>query len=360
MDPLKNIYNQNFIAQLSETIKQEYPSFKKDTFHKLIFRSDWEDLALKQRMRRITSSLYETLPKKYSEALAVLYAAAPKFTGLAGMIFPDYVEQYGLDHWNESIAALETFTPYSTSELAVRPFLLLNQEKMLKQMLQWSNHSNEHVRRLASEGCRPRLPWAMSVPSLKTNPYPILPILENLKRDSSLYVRKSVANSLNDISKTHPDLILELATKWYGKHADTNWIIKHACRTLLKKGDKRILAIFGYQETSTLELTHFTYGPNSISIGESIQFSFQIHAQKPQKLRIEYAIDFVKARGTTSRKVFKITETEIKNSETKSYTKKHSFHDLSTRKHYEGIHTLTILVNGVEKANGKFRLNKNQ
>jgi 3-methyladenine DNA glycosylase AlkC len=358
MEKLKNIYNENFIDLLGKACKKEYASFQEKNFQSLILQSDWDELALKQRMRRITISLHKTLPKDYLEALSILYAVAPNFTGLAGIIFPDYVEQFGLTNWDESIHALEIFTPYSTAEFAVRPFLLMNQDKMLHQMFQWSTHQNEHIRRLASEGCRPRLPWGLSVPSLKQNPRPILSILENLKQDPSLYVRKSVANSLNDISKTHPDLVFNITTLWYGKNEHTDWIIKHACRTLLKKGDKRILAIFGYREDSTLELTHFSYSPNPLKIGTTLLFSFQIHSHHQQKLRVEYAIDFIKAKGTHSRKVFKITETEIQHGETKAYKKKHSFQDLSTRKHYKGVHVLTILVNGVAKASCEFMLDE--
>ena len=357
MAQLKEIYNKNFIYKLTNAILDHYPDFNETTIYELIIQADWDDLALKQRMRRITVSLYESLPKDYIEALVILNKVAPQFTGLSGFIFPDYVELYGLDNWDESIQALETFTSYSTSEFGVRPFLLQNQQKMITQMIKWSTHNNEHVRRLASEGSRPRLPWAISIPSLKKDPTPILPILENLKQDNSLYVRKSVANNLNDISKTHPELVLDIANKWYGKNDYTNWIIKHACRTLLKKGDKQALAIFGYQDDTSMEITHLTWNKDQINMAEKIEFSFQVHASSTSKLRIEYAIDFVKSRGIRNRKVFKITETGIQSGETKSYTKTHSFHDLSTRKHYPGVHTISIIVNGVTKGSFDFNIN---
>lgn len=357
MSYLKDIYNHEFVQKLTHTIKKEYPSFDAPKCQTLIFREDWEDLALKQRMRRITVSLYETLPSKFNEALTILYKAAPHFTGLSGIIFPDYVEQYGLEHWEESMGALETFTQYSTSEFAVRPFLLLNQERMIEQFLEWSCHPNDHVRRLASEGSRPRLPWGISIPSFKSDPSPILPILHNLIQDESLYVRKSVANNLNDISKTHPALLADTAAKWYGKHHDTDWIIKHAYRTLLKKGDKQALSVFGYEDDESIRLQHFTCSPDRISIGESLSFSFQIHSGKNTKVRAEYAIDYVKARGQRNKKVFKITEIDIHQGETRAYSKTHSFRDLSTRKHYKGVHTITIIINGTPKESLDFIVN---
>ncbi|KAF1680348.1 MULTISPECIES: DNA alkylation repair protein [Bacillus] len=356
MADLKDIYNEKMISRLVLHIKTSYPDFNQDRFKEQLLRDDWPELALKERMRRITVSLYGTLPTHYGEALAILQDAAPHFNGLSGILFPDYVEQYGLAHWEESVKALEYFTQYSTAEFAVRPFLLLDQEKMIAQLLQWSQHENEHVRRLASEGSRPRLPWGKSIPALKTDPSPILPILGKLMQDESLYVRKSVANNLNDISKTHPHLLEKIADQWYGTHPYSDWIIKHAYRTLLKKGDKQALALFGYENADSIQLHDFSCQSNRIAIGESLEFSFYIHSDSDQKVRIEYAIDFVKARGQRHRKVFKITETNIRRNETKSYTKIQSFKDLTTRKHYKGIHTLSVIINGETKDSLDFQV----
>ncbi|MHA6488214.1 DNA alkylation repair protein [Bacillus cabrialesii] len=356
MADLKEVYNEELIFKLIHRIMESYPDFNKDKFEEQLLQEDWPELALKERMRRITASLYETLPKHYGEALAILRNAAPHFKGLSGILFPDYVEQYGLAHWEESIKALEYFTHYSTSEFAVRPFLLLDQEKMIAQLLTWSEHKNEHVRRLASEGSRPRLPWGKSIPALKSDPSPVLPILEKLMQDESLYVRKSVANSLNDISKTHPHLLKKIADQWHGTHPYTDWIIKHAYRTLLKKGDKQALQLFGYENADSIQLHDLTCQSSRIAIGENLEFSFYIHSERDQKVRIEYAIDFIKARGQRHQKVFKISETNIRKNETKSYTRIQSFKDLTTRKHYKGIHTLSVIINGEVKDSLNFQV----
>ncbi|KHF40611.1 DNA alkylation repair protein [Halalkalibacter okhensis] len=356
MEKLKDIYNVEFVDLLTEAVKKEYPDFNRTKCENFIFQRDWQELALKQRMRRITEALHATLPKDYLEGLRILHKVEPTLKeGLRGLIFPDYVEQYGINHWDQSMQALKTFTQFSTAEFAVRPFLLANLEKMITQLFEWSTETNEHVRRLASEGARPRLPWGITVPALKENPSLILPILENLKRDPSLYVRKSVANNLNDISKTHPELVREIAEKWYGTHEHTDWIVKHACRTLLKKGDQQVLAIFGYENDEAITLDHFTCS-DKVKIGEGIQFSFHVHATENKKARIEYAIDYVKARGHRNRKVFKITETKLLSQQAKEYSKKHSFKDLSTRIHYQGVHTITIIINGTAKASLDFEV----
>lgn len=336
----------------------EYKNFNSEKFYELIFQEDWQTLALKERMRRITESLHKTLPDDYKMALEILYKVAPQFSGgLAGIIFPDYVDQYGLEEWDESMKALAFFTRFSTSEFAVRPFLLKNLDVMLEQMYKWSTHSDEHIRRLASEGSRPRLPWGISVPYLKAEPECTLPILNNLKEDDSLYVRKSVANHLNDISYTHPDLVLELAYQWYGKHSYTDWIVKHACRSMLKKGNERALSLFGFKDDSEIEISDFKLNMHQISIGESIEFSFAITSKKTMLVRVEYAIDYVKSKGNKTKKVFMLSSFTINKNQVRTFSKTQSFKDLTTRKHHKGIHTLSIIVNGSVKASLDFEIN---
>ncbi|MEO0474244.1 MAG: DNA alkylation repair protein, partial [Bacteroidota bacterium] len=258
---------------------------------------------------------------------------------------------YGQDDWEASIPALEHFTQYSSSEFAVRPFILKDPDRMLTVIQKWANHPNYHVRRLASEGCRPRLPWAMALPIFKKDPKPLLPILELLKADPEDYVRRSVANNLNDISKDHPDLVLNVAGKWLGQKKETDWIVKHACRTLLKKGVPQAMRLFGFGDPQAVRIQDMRISPATVSIGEKVTFSFTLlHTEgTPAKLRIEYAIDFVKANGSTSRKVFHITENQYPTGEEIRFEKTHSFKERTTRKHYPGRHHFTILINGVEK-----------
>jgi len=169
-------------------------------------------------------------------------------------------------------------------------------------------------------------------------------------------VRKSVANNLNDISKTHPDLVVKLARDWYGKNEYTNWIVKHGCRTLLKKGNRDVLAIFGLYDVASVDVTGFALGAASVLLGGDITFSFAISAKEETKARLEYGIDYVKFNGKRSRKIFKISEVSLKENEKKSYVRKHSFADLSTRKHYPGTHSVTLIVNGVEQGKLDFDL----
>jgi len=227
---------------------------------------------------------------------------------------------------------------------------------MMEQMYAWSKHENEHVRRLSSEGCRPALPWGQALVSFKKDPSPVLPILEQLKTDPSAYVRKSVANNLNDISKTHPDLVAKLAKEWYGKHEYTDWIVKHGCRTLLKKGNRDVLAIFGFHDVSSVDAHGFVLDKNTVAIGEEFTFSFDISTKEATKVRLEYGVDFVKSNGKRNRKIFQISEISFAENQKKAYSKKHSFEDLSTRKHYPGSHSITLIVNGTERGTLDFEL----
>lgn len=357
-EELRNIFNQAFIDELSKELKIVYPSFDQVKFQKSIYAGEWNEFTLKQRVRRISECFHATIDLEFPDVVRILKVVAPHFEGsLAGIIFPDYIEVYGLHDWDVSIAALEYFTQYSTSEFAVRPFVMKDQEKMMNQFLSWSRHSNEHVRRLASEGSRPRLPWGIVLNSLKNDPSPIQPILENLKDDPSLYVRKSVANNINDISKDHPAVVLSLAQKWKEENELTDWILKKGLRTLLKKGNLEALELFGLGPVKKIDLINLDVTKN-VLIGDSISFSFQLVSTDVQKrkVRVEYSIDFIKANGKPSSKLFQLSEVTIKPGEKKQYVKKHSFKDLSTRKHYPGKHVLSIIVNGEVKGKNVFEV----
>ncbi|HCQ6325415.1 TPA: DNA alkylation repair protein [Clostridioides difficile] len=353
---LKNMYNRESLYEVAVAIQSVYNSFKVDEFIKSTMDETWNNLELKARCRKISMSLGMYLPEDYKEALSILEKSVTGF--YFAFFFPDFVEVYGQDdiNWDLSISALERNTEYWSSEFAVRAFIIKDEERMMAQMRKWSKHKNEHVRRLASEGCRPQLPWGQAISKFKKDPTPVLPILEQLKTDTSTYVQKSVANNLNDISKTHPDLVISIAKDWYGKNKSTNWIVKHGCRTLLKKGNRDVLALFGYDDTTSINLQDFTLETTSISIGEDLTFSFNILAKKATKTRLEYGIDYMKSNGKRNRKIFKISEVSLKENEKKSYMKKHSFADVSVRRHYPGIHSITIIINGVEKGKLDFEL----
>jgi len=360
-EPLKNYYNRAFLEGLAEDIKRVHDPFAADDFLEAVLDSTWESLELLNRFLRIAEKLREFLPADYPEALGVIDKIVMNYgTWLdgSGWFFPLFVELYGQDpeHWDITMDALARYTVYASSESAVRPYIIIDEERMMAQMYAWSKHENEDVRRLASEGCRPQLPWTQSLPSFKKDPSPILPILEQLKDDPSPWVRRSVANNLNDISKTHPELVTQLAKEWHGQNKDLDWVVKHGCRTLLKKGNREVLTIFGYGDATAVSVQSLAIGAPTIAIGEDNTFSFELSSNKATKVRLEYGVDYVKATGKRSRKIFQLSEGSIKENETKRYTRKHSFKDVSVRKHHPGSHSITLIVNGVEQGTLDFEL----
>lgn len=357
-EPLKNMYTPELLGRLADEIHRHYGKFDKQQFLSTVFDKEWPQRELKQRMRHITHSVHRHMPVAYPKQVEILRKAAPRFSGFIAMFFPDFVETYGLDDPDTSIPALEEFTQYSSSEFAVRPFIIKYEKRMLKQHLQWSKHKNLHVRRLASEGIRPRLPWAIALPQFKKDPAPLLPILENLKEDESDYVRRSVANNLNDISKDHPDVVLGIIKRWKNASKETDWIVKHASRGLLKKGHTEALQSFGLNHAVKAEITQLKLSRAKLAIGESFDFSFTLgmDEKKAHDLRVEYKIYFMKANGKPSPKVFQVGTYKLKPLQTKQFKRTHKFADLTTRKHHAGSHKLVVVVNGQEIAEKAFQL----
>ncbi|MGO4547677.1 DNA alkylation repair protein [Paenibacillus sp. 2TAB23] len=364
-EPLKAMYDGFFLERFAALVKTAWNPFNESEFVEHVRDGNWEQLELKARARKITEALGAALPQSYGDALAVLYLIDEKCTGLPYIFFSDFVEIYGMEphNWDLSLAALTRFTERSTAEFAIRAFILNDPERMASQMLAWAEHPNEHVRRLASEGIRPRLPWAQALPLFKRDPSPIVPILEKLKRDPSLYVRKSVANNLNDIAKDHPELVISLAEAWIGEDPHTDWIVRHGCRTLIKKSVPEIMALFGYAKHEASEETdqplvayaELEVTPSIIAIGSEISLRYHVRLREGEsaKLRIEYGIAFVKSGGKTSIKRFLLSDREYAGGAAASSVRAHRFADLTTRKHYSGLHVVTLWVNGREVASAE-------
>ena len=364
MSALKDIYSPRFYDKLSDVFVKTIPSFNKKEFISRIFTDDLAQMELKERMRHTTKIWHQFMPENFGKAAKIIEKTIDELRkdnigedNLAFIIFPDYIEMYGLDDYENSVKAMEFTTQFITCEFGIRPFLIRYFEPMMAQMLLWSKHKNHKVRRLASEGCRPRLPWAMALPELKKNPAKILPILENLKEDSSDFVRRSVANNLNDIAKDHPGIVLGIAQKWKNISKETDAIIKHGCRTLLKQGHPEILSHYGL-DSAEIEVTRFAIDTPEVKVPEALQFSFEVENKYeiPKIVRLEYAIYYNKANGLLSKKVFKISERMYQPKQKDLVTKRQSFKLITTKKFYSGLHKVSVIVNGEEKIIGDFQL----
>lgn len=355
-EPLKHLYSIELVESIANDCQQYYPEFDRSFFIKDVLLKDWKQLELKERMHRIAKTLGECLPTDYPQSIDILLKVAENYSGLAHMCFPDFVEQYGMQDFKISMMALEKLTAGSSSEFAIRPFIVKYPKKAMATMKKWSKSENKHIRRLASEGCRPRLPWAMALPEYKRDPSAVLKIILELINDESLYVRRSVANNLNDISKDHPEAVVNIATQYLGQSKQTDWVIKHASRGLLKQGHKQVLTLFGYANASHVTVNKFNIDP-VVQCGEKLNFQFDVKTKYKNlgKLRIEFVIDFMKANGKMAGKIFKVCEGEYLSNQ-KSIAKYFSFKPISTRKYYLGKHRISILVNGDTLTSKNFEL----
>jgi 3-methyladenine DNA glycosylase AlkC len=244
-----------------------------------------------------------------------------------------------------------------TAEFSIRAYIDRYPERTLAVLRDWANDDNVHVRRLVSEGTRPRLPWAPRLRRFQADPTPVLELLEMLKDDPEEYVRRSVANNLNDISKDHPGLVVALAGDWWS-NGDSNRrrLVRHGLRTMVKAGDPGALAVLGFGQDSPVEVVSVSIAPVAASIGDSVKVTIELQnpGDIPGRALVDLVVHFVKANGSASPKVFKGGELEIEPAESATITKTISLRQHSTRTHYPGRHVVEVQVNGTVRPGGHF------
>lgn len=364
---MKDGLGANAIKRIANSIALVVPGFNAKAFQKDALRG-LDELELKARVQHLIQVLHRhyDLPFKtlctHLQHLPEVWdkgSAADNKAGFAAWPVIDYIAVHGLQYPQEALQTLEKLTPLFSAEFAIRPFIQQHTDFTYATLLQWCEHPSEHVRRLASEGSRPRLPWGMRLPQFINNPEPLVGILEQLKADESLYVRRSVANSLNDISKDNPEWMINLCESWLADaHEHTDWIVKHALRSLVKAGDARVFPLLGYAAKPNVTVSDITLDKKRIAVGDSIGFSCTITgAKKGQNLVVDYVVYFVKANGKLAPKVFKLKNIMLAEHETITITKSHSFKPITTRRYYAGDHQLALQINGKEVARTEFYLN---
>ena len=358
MEPLKEMFNIAYYKNFAAVIRKSYPAFDSTRFFKEV-TANLESLALNQRLRNTSLVMRNYLPANFKKSVAILRDAAPALpNGYTALVLPDYIGLYGKEDINTSLAALEYFTQFGSSEFAIREFLRTDLEKTLRQMEKWAESTSHHVRRLASEGSRPRLPWSFRLEEVVKKPQLTRNILQALRADEHIYVKKSVANHLNDISKDHPAYMLQLVKGWDVENEHTRWIVKHACRTLIKKGDPAALEVFSFEKNVRVSVSSLQLSKSTVYLGDTLEFGFTLSSDKKvvQKLVIDYAVVYAKSRGVASRKVFKMKELLLAPGQSLRITKKQLFQNFTTRVHHSGTHTLQIIINGRIVAESGFYL----
>jgi len=350
-------FQRQFLEQLAGAIAEAHPAFDRARFLRLVFDARWPALELKDRMHQAADALGRTLPEDYRAALRILLAIEARFSGFDHLLFADFVERFGTGDPEASLPALERFTR-SSAEFAIRPFLEREPEKTLARMLAWTQSPDEHLRRLASEGCRPRLPWGRRLTALQRDPAPIVPILERLRDDPSAYVRRSVANNLGDIAKDHLALALDLAERWLAESPARAPLIRHALRGPLKAGDRRALALFGYGDRARVEIVALEVRPRRVPLGGRAELRIALRAagRRPETVRLEYELSYARPNGRTAKKVFRIAEASVAPGRELELVRRLDFRDRTTRKHHRGGHALTLCVNGARVRTVAFEL----
>ena len=360
-EPLKNMFNIKFFEHLAEEFSRVHIHFKPEKFV-IDMMENIAPLSLNERMRKTSIVLKTQLPLDYKKSMGIMIQVIPKLKkGYTSLVFPDFVGLYGHNDFILSMEALKYFTQFGSSEFAIREFLRRDFKKTINIMDNWAADKNYHVRRLASEGSRPRLPWSFKLDEVIKNPGITQSILEKLKADDDKYVMKSVANHLNDISKDNVSYLLNILRTWDKTNPNTLWIIKHASRTLIKKGNSKALLIFDFKKNIKINVINFKLNKSRIYLGEYLQFEFSVVSRKllMQKLVIDFAIHYLKKSGELSAKVFKLKQVDLLSKQTIFVSKKIFFKDFTTRKHYFGIHRIEILINGKSFDTANFELLSN-
>lgn len=355
---LKEIFDRARLRHFATETAAIWPAFNGQRFLELA-TAGLDGLGIMQRMRLTAVSLHQTLPPDFPTALEILRKLAPRINhGFAAITLSEFVALYGQEHHALSMDALKFFTRFGSAEFAIRHFLIRDFDITLAEMRQWALDENEHVRRLASEGSRPRLPWSFQIKPLLADPSQTWPILAALRSDPSVYVRKSVANHLNDISKDNPDWLIDRLSGWPADDPRTTWIVRHALRTMIKKGDPRALALIGSTGKPMVRIEAFSVAPAKIRLGDRITMNAAVASASdtPQRLVVDYAVHYVKKNGSASRKVFKLRETELPPSSREEFSISQTVRDFTTRKHHAGFHRVELLLNGEVLAESGFHL----
>jgi 3-methyladenine DNA glycosylase AlkC len=366
-EALKTFFSPGLVRRLGSDLARAHASFPVKAFVNDA-TAGLDRLELLDRGRHIARALVRHLPPSYPEALSVLMRSlGPEHAtdellgvGMAPFFyFPhlQFVAERGLAHFDLSMQAQYELTKRFTAEASIRPYIAHDPERVMATLRRWADDPNAHVRRLVSEGTRLRLPWAPRVAWLDAHPERILELLERLKDDPSTLVRRSVANNLNDLGKARPDLLVRTARAWLaGGSSERRALVEHALRSLIKRGDADALGLLGFGGAPKVALANVMFTPRRVKIGGRVVLTFDLTStgRHRQELLVDVAVHFVKARGVTSRKVFKLTRVTLESRATVGLRTSFSLAVHTTRVPHPGRHVVDVVVNGRAMTAGYF------
>ncbi len=370
-DPVKNVY-MPFADQLigvdvaEELVRELHAVDPHNALQNLKAAvSILEPLSLRERSDALRDALLADYPLSYLQLVTPIKSAQTSQSFTGWMIWPvtsavatRAASENSAEAFDDAMTVLAELTSRLTSEFALRVLLKHDLERALALVTQWTSSQDEHVRRLASEGTRPFLPWAVRVPEIIQHPAITIPILDALYKDESEYVRRSVANHLNDLSRNEPELVIQTAGRWLDSPAPTTEkLVRHALRTLIKRGNPQALALLGFG-TPTVEIDGPVVPDAHVPWGGTLNFTASIRnsGSQPSQLAVDYIVNHLKANGSTTAKVFKLTTRTLAPGEVMTIERSHSFKAITTRRYYPGTHSVALQVNGVPTTATEFEL----
>jgi len=358
-EPLKNHFDRPLIELLAECFLAEEPSFDSVAFTETVL-AGLPDRELKDRINLVADEARSSLPSDYATALDIVVRVAETdgVDGFAAWPLCSFVERHGVDDPARSLAAMERLTRRFSCEFAIRPFLEEHLDVALDSLRSWAESDDEHVRRLASEGTRPYLPWGPKVQALLDDPGIGIALLHTLRHDPSETVRRSVANHLNDIARNHPDRVAEICADWSADPSIEPAMIRHALRSLVKKGHAGALAVLGFTTAAEVVIDSFQIEPAQIALGRSITLTTSItsSARADQRLVVDFVVHHIGATGAATPKVFKWTTIELAPGESTQLSKSRKIATASTRRYHAGTHRVELQVAGTVEVESSFEL----
>ena len=368
-EPLKNAFDQSYVKRLADVAASTSRDFDAPGFVASVV-AELPVLELKDRVNRIADELHLRLGNDYVDAIAHVVTIAERLaspasldgaawgSSMAAWPLCSIVERHGIAQPDVSLAAMVELTRAFSCEFAIRPFLHRHLETTLAACRHWVGHAHPAVRRLASEGTRPYLPWGTKVPALLDDPGIGISLIEKLRHDPDAIVRRSVANHLNDIARDHPDRAAHIAAEWLDENEIDPAMVRHALRGLVKKGHPGAMAALGFTTTAAIDVSRFSVEPNRIFLGDTIAIRADIASTAPhdQRLVVDFVIHHVGARGTTSPKVFKWKTIELPAGGSLTLEKRRLIQTASTRRYYAGNHRVELKVAGRVAAAATFEL----
>jgi len=350
MPALKDYISEDLLDALAAELVAAWPAFPTSTFL-VEAGAGLQGLELKDRVRQVAAALRRALPDDVATVVRILRAAmsSPAFTGWIVWPVTELVGQIGPGEPEVIVPFLAELTPRSTCEFAIRPVLEQHPALVFSHLEQWVHHPDEHVRRLVSEGTRPRLPWGARLRDLQRDPTPAIRLLDELRDDPSAYVRRSVANHLGDIAKDHPALAMDTAERWLADGGDhVKAVVRHGLRALIKAGDARALRLIGYAADAPVRLLGVSVTPARLPIGgrASIVVSLTADGKDPVPVVVEYLVHYLGSRGPRKPKAYRLAERTLEPGVEREFRRRHRFDHASIRTLHPGTHVIEVQVNG--------------